>query len=426
MKTFNLNLKTGLLLTTLLVVLVTVFYVLFKDNRKYDWVENYSYKSDQPYGTDMLYSFLEDYNKKAKLELIDKESITTFLQRKDSLGEGKNNTYFIVGNELQYSERDYKSLENFMYAGNTVFIISSILDYKLINQISTECANSDEKYSSLNDVYEYSVKVNFENKKLRSEKGYFFFYEYLSKRSDYNFHYFGSDFCRYLKYETLGEIEPHKPNFIKINVGKGHLLLHSNPIFFSNRHLIREDAFDYANKALSYIPDGNIYWDNHSKPIKIKKPAVEGNEDDTPFTYILKQRSFRWAFYLIYVAVFLFLVFNLFRKQRQIPVLFQNKNTSLEFIKNVGSLYFENKDNKQLAQKIMLHFMNEIRLKYFISDKNEEVIIEKLASKTKLKPSVIQDIFTSFAYIEKQDECTDEDLVKFYLKIEKFHKSIKK
>lgn len=426
MVAFNREIKIGLALVTLFVALVVVFYFLFDDKAKYDWAENYNYDSDQPYGADMLYSFLKDYNENGKLELIDEETINSFLKRKDSIGVQKNNTYFIIGNDLNFEETDYESLKNFMAAGNTAVIISSYLDDEFINILNKDCKTLSFGESSINNSYLVSLKANFANENLKTKRGYSFFYEHLGERFEYPFKYFGSNLCRDLNYETLGEIVPNKVNFIKIKVGSGQLLLHSNPIFFTNRHLIRKDAFEYAGKVFSYLPKGNIYWDKHNKPFKIKKPALQGNEDDTPFTYILKQRSFRWAFYLIYVTVFLFLIFNLFRKQREIPVLFQNKNTSLEFIKNVGTLYFENKDNKQLAQKIMAHFMNEIRLKYYISEKNQELIIQKLASKTKMNSIIIEEIFTAYSFIEKQKELSDDGLVKFYLKIEKFHKSIKK
>lgn len=426
MAKLNRDIKIGLILVVVLAALVTLFYFLFRDDQKYKWDENYSYNNDQPYGADMLYSFLED--KATTLELIEKETVSKFLKRKEAENPQKNNTYFIIGDNLDFAARDYETLYDFMQKGNSVMIVSSQLDAKLIEQINSFCHNENKYlgWNNLNQTYLFSLKANFESEALKTRRGYTFFYEYLSERQEHIYSYFGSSFCRDQNYETLGEIHPDKVNYIKIKVGEGQLLLHSNPIFFSNRHLIRKDGFDYAGKVFSYLPKGKIYWDKHNKPIKVKKPAMEGNEDDTPFTYILKQRGFRWAFYLIYVSVILFLIFNLYRKQRQIPVLFQNKNTSLEFIKNVGTLYFENKDNKKLADKIMLHFMNEIRLKYYISDKNREVIIEKLALKTKVDARIIENIFKAYAYIEKQSELSDDALIKFYKKIEKFHKTIKK
>ena len=70
--------------------------------------------------------------------------------------------------------------------------------------------------------------------------------------------------------------------------------------------------------------------------------------------------------------------------------------------------------------------MNEIRLKYFIKDKESEIIIEKLASKTKVDPKMIAGIFNAYSYLEKQEELSDNGLIKFYLKIEKFHNAVKK
>lgn len=423
MAKINRDIKVGLVIALILMLVVALFYYIFNENYKYNWDENYKFDNDQPYGADMLYDFLGSYDKDASVELIEKESISSFLRKKDSVATQKNNTYFIIGNYLDFVARDYETLYDFMEKGNTVMIVSSNIDNALIEKINYNCSDYDSYYyNGLNSTVSFSLKANFENENLKTRRGYNFFYEYLGERYDYQYTYFGSKFCRDQNYETLGEIKPDKVNFIKIKVGEGELLLHTNPIFFTNRHLIRNDGYEYAGKVLSYLPEGNIYWDKQNKPIKIKKPAMEGNEDDTPFTYILKQRSFRWAFYLIYVAVGLFLVFNLFRKQKQIPVLFQNKNTSLEFIKNVGTLYFENKDNKLLAHKIMKHFMNEVRLKYYIKEKDSETIIKKLAQKTTVDIKVIENIFNGYKLVENRAELSDDGLVKFYLKIEKFHK----
>lgn len=423
MAKINKDIKVGFAIALVLALVVALFYYIFNENFKYNWTENYKYDNEQPYGADMLYDFLKNYDKNTAVELLEKQSISSFLRTKDSIEVQKNNTYFIIGNQLGFVARDYETLYDFMKKGNTVMIVSNNIDDKLIEKINYNCVSSyDYYYGNLNTTSSFSLKANFENDALKTRRGYNFFYEYLGERFDYDYAYFGSSFCRNQNYETLGAIRPNKVNFIKIKVGEGELLWHSNPLFFTNRHLIRNDGYEYVGKVLSYLPEGEIYWDKQNKPIKLKKPAMEGNEDDTPFTYILKQRSFRWAFYLLYIAVGLFLVFNLFRKQKQIPVLFQNKNTSLEFIKNVGTLYFENKDNKKLAQKIMKHFLNEVRLKYYINDKDSETIVKKLTQKTKVDSKVIENIFNGYKLVENRTELTDDGLVKFYLKIEKFHK----
>lgn len=425
MSSWSKELKIGIGVALIIALVGVLFYLNTKDKNKYNWIETYAYDSDEPYGTDILFDFLKDYDDDEKIELIEKQSISSFLEAKDAAEIQENNTYIIIGNRLEFVARDYESLYDFMLAGNTVMIVSEDVDNLLLEKINRECAPDNYGSNSslyLNTMSSFSTKVDFENESLKNRKGYTFFYEFGGKRYNHSYAYFGSNFCRAQTYETLSTIRPNKVNYIKIAVGNGALLLHSNPIFFSNRHLIRADGYEHIGKVLSYLPQGNIYWDKQNKPIKIKKPAMEGNEDDTPFTYILKQKSFRWAFYLIYFAVGLFLIFNLFRKQKQIPVLFQNKNTSLEFIKNVGTLYYENKDNKQLAEKIMRHFMNEVRLKYFINEKTPELVVKKLAQKTKVEEAIIQNIFNGYKIIENKVELSDEGLINFYLKIEKFQK----
>ena len=220
MAKINRDIKVGIAIALILALVVALFYYIFNENYKYNWNENYKYDNDQPYGADMLYDFLGEYDIDDTVELLEKQSISSFLRKKDSIGEQKNNTYFIIGNYLDFVARDYETLYDFMEKGNTAMLVSNSIDKQLIEKINYDCVTTYDSYyyNNLNTTVSFSIKANFENENLKTRRGYNFFYEYLGERYDYEYAYFGSNFCRDQNYETLGEIKPDKVNFIKIKV----------------------------------------------------------------------------------------------------------------------------------------------------------------------------------------------------------------
>src|SRR5690606_36227948 len=65
------------------------------------------------------------------------------------------------------------------------------------------------------------------------------------------------------------------------------------------------------------------------------------------------------------------------RKQRIIPIIKPLQNTSLNFIKTIGNLYFQKKNNNDIGQKMTNHFTEYIRSNYHIpaTELSEDVII---------------------------------------------------
>lgn len=421
----NSDIRSGLSIVAILLLLVGLLYYIFGNDDSYRW--NTSYKSDetQPYDTDILLQLMQT---KYDIKQIDKTDISVFLNKENTNQQHK--TYFVVNSGLYCTAQDAEMLYQMAEQGNTLAIFTEEIPFELLLH-DLECIDYSEEentiyyssYNSFNDTY---ITANFEQANFKTQKGYPFFYQYRNEKNNYYWYYVGNSFCKTIDYEVLGEINPNRPNFIRIKVGKGQILLHSNPLFFTNLHLVRPEGFEYAEKVLSYIPEGEVYWDKQNQPIRVEKTNFSGHKKETPLSYILNQRSLRWALYLLYVAVILFLIFNLWRKQKAIPVKFQQKNTSLEFIQNVGTLYYDNKNNKKLAEKMMQYFLNKVRLDYYIKDKDTQKIIEKLALKTQVDIQIIKSIFSTYKLMQSKTEITDEALLRFYNRIEKFNQATKK
>ncbi len=416
--TRNTKITLGVLLLFGLIILA-----LYLNNRrympKYSWGQNYVYTNDQPYGTKILYKLLESYTD-GGLELIDEENVRSFLNDRDTVTPA---SYIVIGNHCNYETDDVIALKNFARKGNTVFIALEDMPYTFLEEIHDDCFS--EWYQNTSS-YHKNISANFTDSTLRSKVPYKFFYKSNDIKTTYYWQYFDDNFCDgKVRTETLGIFRPGEANFISFKLGKGKIVLHSTPLMFTNLHLIRPDAKAYTEKVLSYLPEGPIYWDRNSKLWSITND-YSSNKEQSPFSYILKQRAFKWAFYILWIAVFIFLVFNLWRKQREIPVKFAKSNSTLEFIHTIGELYFSQKDNKNLALQKMDLFLKSLRSRYNIPEKDEEKFIVLLAKKSEVPLEQIQNIFTKYKHIKDQStEVSDEELISFYKSLESFNKNSK-
>ena len=60
-------------------------------------------------------------------------------------------------------------------------------------------------------------------------------------------------------------------------------------------------------------------------------------------------------------TILLFLIFNARRRQRVIPVYKAPRNHNIEFVKLIGTLYWQRHDNNDLLQKKYATFVDAIR-----------------------------------------------------------------
>ena len=83
--------------------------------------------------------------------------------------------------------------------------------------------------------------------------------------------------------------------------------------------------------------------------------------ESSQFYVFLQQPPLRWALYLSILSVLLFCVFTARRRQRVIPVIRKPQNMNLEFVRLIGSLYWQQHDNAGLLAKKLAYATDEIR-----------------------------------------------------------------
>jgi len=214
---------------------------------------------------------------------------------------------------------------------------------------------------------------------------------------------------------VLGENESEKANFIRYTYGKGNLYLCANPLFFSNYSLLNESGRTYAENALSYL--------KNTKHLAVDEYYTQGDiGEESPMRVFLSNPLLQWAYYITIFSMLIFVLYEVKRRQRIIPVIEPLKNSSLEFVNVVGGLYYEKRNSANIAQKKILYFLTWLRDEHQVkTNKLDDEFTEKIIAKFNIERSFARDFVRFINYLNVQDRVSDQELIELNKQIEKFY-----
>jgi hypothetical protein len=219
---------------------------------------------------------------------------------------------------------------------------------------------------------------------------------------------------------VMGRDAHSRPNFIKLGYkGGGSLYLQLAPLAFSNFFLLHKNNRGYYERALSNIPSTveEIIWDDYFR--------YDHKRDFSAFQYILSNQSLRWAFWLLLVLFALIYGFDSKRRQRMVPLISPLRNTSLDFVRTIGRLYFQRRDNHNLATKMVSHFIDHIRTHYRMSATAfDEDFINRLSYRTGYPREPLAHLIGYMQVLPGKAYVSDEELLDFHSQLEAFYKSV--
>ncbi|MFQ5445874.1 MAG: hypothetical protein ACE5FF_02975 [Saprospiraceae bacterium] len=460
--------KTPLLILLVAVLLVAVFLMLGAKGKKYNWNEHYRVESKDPYGTFLAQNLLKSYFPDHNFSTISGD-----LAGQLPSGETGSN-YFFLGAWMPLDSARTDELLRFVEAGNTAFIASQTIPFHLLDSISRgECViftdwegqdyteaeldslvesgttqdysdeypddsiYEDESYypADAGDayfeegyaVYDSVARFNFSHPSLRVKDGYCYRFLVKNQPVEYNWEYLPPDlFCEgQTVFAILGTLNDSLPTFVKADFGRGAFYLNTTPVAFTNINLLDTAGLEYAEKALSHLPAGDIYWDE----TRLQFPDYSPNRSmwhEGPLKYILSQPALAWAWYLLLGMAVLFLIFRAKRRQRVIPVLEQNVNTSIEFIGTIGRLTFLQSNHKQLSLQKMRLFLGFVRERYSLPTRDlNEQFVKLLAGRSEVPEEVLNKILTLHRNIENSSYVSETTLVNLHQTMEKFYRQCK-
>ena len=320
----------------------------------------------------------------------------------------------IIVPSFRADEFEMKRLINFVKNGNTVFISAAMVSYEVQNMLHSEIPevfNLNENLALNNNSDSFSVSLAAPPFSMQDEYGC------PGRRLESYFSKFDSGIS-----SVLGNGIYILPDFLRFRAGDGNLFFHLTPLAFSNYFLLYGNNINYYSKSLSLIPrnTNTVIWDEY---FLYKRFANHSESEKSSFlSALMSQRSFRAAVWLLVTLLCLFVLQEMRRKQRIIPAVASPRNDSLEFVKTIGRLYYEKRDNKNLAHKMTAYFLEHIRNRYQLSTNAlDSEFVASLKRKTAQPEENISNIVSFINEIDNKGVISDEELTHFHRELEKFY-----
>lgn len=138
--------------------------------------------------------------------------------------------------------------------------------------------------------------------------------------------------------------------------GNGSITFVSTSLAFTNYGVISSSISGYTMRLMSQIASRHVV----RTTTFLSSPDETGGYE-SPTGYFFKDPPLRLALLVSFFAVVIFMITNARRRQRAIPVLPKKRSNSFEFIRLIGSLYWQSHDNADLVRKKYSLFCDKIR-----------------------------------------------------------------
>ncbi len=397
-----------------LVALLTIAYWLIVPGS--DWKVNLAPKSKEPYGTFVVSQLLDDYFPEKEFVSLEK-FISKSLDTNDT---GAN--YVYIQSNLFLEHKEIEALKKFVAKGNRAFIASFDLSDSLI--LSMYPKGYEDYWEGHDFLSDSVIKVSLSAPLGDSTKKLPIYVRDRMQKTVQNYAYLPNgdawDLGNVALYE-LGTMNDSLCNFYGFAYGKGAFYIHNNPIVFSNYFLKDTAGFAYANGALSVLQRGKIYYDSRT----FDNGGFDFDHskfEKSPIQFVLMHPALAWAWYLCLGSLVLYLVFYAKRRQKPIEILAKPTNSALAFIKNMGALYLQKKNHKQIVAIQLRFFASYLMEKYKLLPRQYSSLDaqQKLAQLSGIELQQIKNLFRQIEVANHADQISEADLHQLYSAIEQF------
>ncbi len=397
------NRTLKLYIVFLVLLLVVIVYMDANRPKPINWLPTYDLNDKIPLG---LYIFDQEAPTLFKNDSIFKTPVTAYeyFESDYEYSDSSGTIYYTYGTFLSISEYyniDEESTQELLYfaeRGNSVFISAKDFSAQLQDSLKFEL---DSEMPT-----EKGIALGLANPKLG--------------KATYTFNE-GAGNTFFSKIDTLStevlgyQISDKKKNvnFIKVPYKLGFFYLHTQPSAFTNFHLLKDNHHQYTEKIVSYIPKGQITW--------LIKGQTGESISQSPLRFILNQPALKYAWFLFLIGMVFFMIFNAKRKQRVVPIIKPLTNTTVDFTKTIGNLYFQEGDHQNIIDKKIIYFLEKIRNEYLIETTTlDDNFIKKLQLKSGKKMEDIQNVVQLINYQKKSyHQSIEDDLIALNKAIEK-------
>lgn len=376
---------------------LTIIIVEIVRPKPINWNPSYLSSDKIPFGSYVAFEELKTFNAASDVQLITK-SPYDFLAE-DNYKE--NAAYVFINPRINLDKQSYRKLIAFVRTGNRVLIAGKNFGNVLKDSLNIK---TDVDYQ----LTEEEITPTFFSNTIKDNDSITF------KKNIYKTVFQSFDT---LKTKAIGyyknDFEPEEQiNFIEVTEGKGKLYLSTLPEAFSNYYMLKGNA-NYTAALISFLQTNTFYWDDY---LKAGRKVI-----DSPMRFVLNQIPLRWAYYLLIIGILIFIIFRGKREQRIIPVVKPLANTSIEFTKTIGDLYFQHKDYSNIIAQKLIYFLEKIRTSYYLDTNTlNEDFINRLAIKSNKSVTETKELIDYIQGLRNRTLHYEEDLIELNKRIEEF------
>lgn len=376
-------------------IVILVIFAQFKP-KTLDWTPTYNTKDKIPLG---LYVFDKEVDS-FFTGYIDryKESLKDYFYSVDyEANDWFNYNLLYINEVLRWDDGVVQDVCRFVREGNSAFISASALPQSLKDSLgfSTQSMLFDSRFAALLDqeitvIITDSCMADINVSQTKGLTGSFF-----------------TSFDT-VKTEALGYVKTNNEkaiNFIKIYHGAGVFFIQLDPAVFTNYFLLTKDYHRYAEHALSHIPPNyDIIWSLNNQTSKVIS--------ESPFRFIKSQPPLYFAFILLIVGILMFVIFNIRRTQRIIKIIPKPINSTVDFARTIGNLYFQKGSIRDIMDKKIIYLLERIRSEYHLStEKLDDHFVQSLHVRTGVDIKKIDKmVFLVNKHLRTDYTCTENDL----------------
>jgi hypothetical protein len=158
------------------------------------------------------------------------------------------------------------------------------------------------------------------------------------------------------------------PMYVEVPYGEGSILLHLNPVIFTNYQLLRPAGKEYFKSFVKTLDQPHIQWLSFAKyePIEYDDFMNETPPDNSLLSELFKYPPFKWAFI---IAIFGLLLYFLFRSKRERPIIpaFQDsKNSGFAYVDTLAGIYFQGNHSTKVLKLMRRNFYDAVYKKFYI------------------------------------------------------------
>lgn len=377
------------------------------EKKSTDWSEQYSRNSKQPYGYHIAYQHLDELFPNAKIKAGLKIMAEVDAINKSTINTG-GNILIAVAKSFQLDDDELNRMKKFVEAGNGVVILSEHYSENILDFFGVK--------DTLQTIKNYSLKDTIPNQ--------LFYLQFNDSIHSFRFSGIPANHTFQFKDTSMESIavlgysgQKNHPNLLAYEKNQGIWFIHHSPIVFSNYFMLQNQNRAYYELLLSYLNEypNSVSWFNY-----FTKSENETTQKET-WTSLLKYPALRYAFFILLGLLLVYTLFQSKRKQRIIPPHESNANASLEFAETVGLLYLNTGNHKNLSDKMIQFYLENMRMKFGIRFKlSDDAFVEMLSRKTGHSRVETKSFVDYLIYIRQNSDIAETDIKHLYHQIQKF------